>query len=85
MTIETAIILPSHLNLFDGISEIYKILSKMYGQRHKDWDLIVQTTIESKGRRYDEMKVKLKNGKVLCVYFDKSDIGSDFKELLKNI
>jgi hypothetical protein len=69
-SMESAIRILDVSNSMEGIQAEYAYLSKMFGERGKDWDLVMQALMEEGGKSYDMMTVKLSDGAEKIVYFD---------------
>jgi len=54
----------------EGISKEYMFISMFYGNRDKDWELIMQSLQEHNNKSFDVIEIKLKNGEVKEVFFD---------------
>jgi len=67
---ENAVIIKGAKSSMEGIGAEYRYLSEKFGERGKDWELILQSLIEDKGKRYDMMIVDLKDGTNTTIYFD---------------
>jgi hypothetical protein len=60
-------------NSMQGIQAEYQYLSEKFGVRGTDWQLKMQFLMEDKGKSYDMMKISLKDGRELDVFFDISE------------
>ena len=66
----TSIIIHGAQNEYVGVAAEYEFLAKKFGTANKDWKIVVQSTGETDGRRWDRMTLKLADGTMKTVYFD---------------
>jgi hypothetical protein len=72
---EDAIIIKDVNNDFEGIGIEYEWLRNTYGAQNLDWKLEEQALMpdEETNKYYDLMKIRLKSGEKINVWFDISD------------
>lgn len=58
---------------FQGIQAEYQYLSEKFGIRGKDWNLKLQSLAHKEEKSYDVMRISLKDGREIDVFFDISE------------
>lgn len=56
-----------------GVAIEYMYIENIYGEREKDWKLIMQSLMHKDNRSFDCIQIKLKSGEEKSIYFDISD------------
>ena len=71
-SIENAIIIKAPNSVL-GISEEYKYIESICGERNKCWTMELQSLLVVKNRFYDEITIKMNDGTEKMFYFDITD------------
>jgi hypothetical protein len=69
-SVEEAVIIEDVPNHYEGISAEYEWLAREFGPRGEAWELELQALLERDERCYDQMTLRLSNGRRVVVYFD---------------
>lgn len=69
---DDAIKIQGAANITEGVMGEYQYLSKIFGERGIDWELEEQRlrSVEEKGKHYDKMDIRLRDGTRKTLYFD---------------
>ena len=67
---EKAIIITGAANSMEGIAAEYQYLADKYGARGTGWNLEMQSLMQDKGKSYDLMRILLKDGTKIDLFFD---------------
>lgn len=65
----TAVIVEAS-NILEGTDAEYAHIGGVCGLQGRDWSLLRQSTFHSKGRTYDQIEVRLADGRQKTFYFD---------------
>jgi len=72
-SIENAVKIIGASGSMQGIRAEYEYLAGKFGIRGRDWELVMQSLLNDGGKDYDLMRVRLKDGTEITVFFDITD------------